>query len=685
MAKSAVIPSSKLEPIRTEAFSGSQDIATTPQMFGADLGKAQAAQTAQVAGNVASGAKDWFAIQQNILDNQNKADLLASETSMMNFEYNLLHNTDGYEDANGDVRYGLLTRKGVNARGSTQEVQARWQEFIKNNSLRPNDPNFLAVKGALEKAKLRSLRSVSQHENTQTEKARSEGITASIAAYGKSSVVDALSGDLDRVELKLNSIARRVEQKSQIEGWTGEQTEIEQEKAFAAVHTGIITAFLDKKDPEAAQRYIEHFKNMKGQNIPGMTGVSRRRRRGLTKGEQRGWPVVYTEKGIAGAQLAALEKTVFAALVDSRGYTLFQELNAARASQPGRGTEPIGAVEMEKLIWESKGASDDVKKAAIAAAKRHYGNQEYDKKISDRANVQRALELIIGDPAKGIQGMSFENLPASLTTAIPGTKLSFLRSLADDIRKGVNYPLDYKVYYSLARMDADKFLKVDLMDDGFRKKLDHTTWEKMVNRQIKLRDGIDSRGRSKDVKADAERRKWQGDSTIMQVVTRYGQNLKLKKLRLSGFQQNVDLEVQQFRQNNNGDAPTQEQLTAIMDRQAIEVNTRWWSADRRVTDIIRMGDTDDIPPEYYDDLAAAVQNADGEATLDDIKRLWTTIQENDMPDSTRDYIVQSFKKVHPNKNPTPLEIQKGFRTLALNGILLPTGYLKTNIMRQGGG
>ena len=685
MARSAVIPSSKLEPIRTEAFSGIQDIPTTPQMFGADLGKAQAAQTAQVAGNVASGAKDWFAIQQNILDNQNKADLLASETSMMNFEYNLLHNTDGSEDANGNKIYGLLTRKGVNARGSTQEVQARWEEFIKNNSLRPNDPNFLAVKGALEKAKLRSLRAVSQHENTQTEKARSEGITASIAAYGKSSVVDALSGDLDRVELKLNSIARRVEQKSQIEGWTGEQTEIEQEKAFAAVHTGIITAFLDKKDPEAAQRYIEYFKNMKGHKIGGFSGESRRRRRRLTK-DERGWPVIYTEKGIAGAQLAALEKTVFAALVDSRGYTLFQELNAVRASEPGRGTEPIGAVEMEKFIWESKGASDDVKKAAIAAAKRHYGNQAYDKKRIDRANVQKAMDMIY-------QGTPFLELPASLTNAIPGTKLSFLRSLADDIRRGKNWPLDYPTYYKLARMEAPEFLEQDLMHPKYREKLDHTTWEKLVNRQIKLRDGIDSRGRAKDVKAENELKKWQGDSTIMQVVTRYGNKLRLNSRRLIGFQANVDQEIQQFRQQNNGNAPTQEQLTAIMNRQAIEVNSAWYTKNKLVTDVILSGEraeewAGEIPFEYYDDIAraVAVDRVDDapQAMAQDMKLLWKTIQENNIPRSVRAYIVRSFKEIHPDKDPTPEEIRKGFLTLALGGELLPSGYLKPNILRKGG-
>ena len=686
MAKSAVIPSSKLEPIRTEAFSGSQDIATTPQMFGADLGKAQAAQTAQVAGDIASGAKNWFAIQQNILDNQNKADLLASETSMMNFEYNLLHNTDGYEDANGNVRYGLLTQKGVNARGSTQEVQARWEEFIKNNSLRPNDPNFLAVKGALEKAKLRSLRSVSQHEHTQTEKARSEGITASIAAYGKSSVVDALSGDLDRVELKLNSIARRVEQKSQIEGWTGEQTEIEQEKAFAAVHTGIITAFLDKKDPEAAQRYIEHFKNMKGQDIPGMTGVSRRRRRRLTKGEQRGFPVVYTEKGIAGAQLAALEKTVFAALVDSRGYTLFQELNAARASQPGRGTEPIGAVEMEKLIWESKGASDDVKKAAIAAAKRHYSNKAYDKKRLDQDNVHKAMEFILGNPAKGIRPTPMHDLPSALLHAIPGTKLSFLRALADDVREGPNYELDRGEYYRLTGMSKKQFLEVNLMKPEIRMKLDNTHWGILVARQLKLRDAGEVKGVIADKEAAKELKKFQSDQTMSQHVSNYAKTLRLKNQRLGAFNTNVFAEVARFREQNNDNAPSEKELTDILNRQAIRVSTGVFSSDL-VSDIIRKGRTEveilgGVPPELYDDLAQAVIMPNGRSDSYAIELMWKTIKENNIPQATMLFITQSFKTANKDADPNPLQIRTAFQRLALGGKLQPDGNLKPEVLEK---
>ena len=73
-----------------------------------------------------------------------------------------------------------------------------------------------------------------------------------------------------------------------------------------------------------------------------------------------------------------------------------------------------------------------------------------------------------------------------------------------------------------------------------------------------------------------------------------------------------------------------------------------------------------------------------QAMAQDMKLLWKTIQENNIPRSVRAYIVRSFKEIHPDKDPTPEEIRKGFLTLALGGELLPSGYLKPNILRKGG-
>jgi len=631
----AVIPSSRPEPVQVQAFSGRQNISTDSSMFGGGAGKAQAAQTVAFGKQLTAASDNLALIQEDILDTKNKTALLESEDRLSKLRWNLLHDpgTDVVNDsglATGEKTYGALARYGRNADGITASTLEKFDEKYEEELGSTLEPNKQAVRLAWQKAREIVARQAANHEGDQGRIVLKAGYRQGIENYKRDALTN--PSDSKHINKQVAKIRRNLRELAYADGWSPEQFENEVNVEVAKMHRGVVFQFLDRKEPAKAAAYLAEHK----------------------------------EYLLQTGGYDAINVKVMDAVLNSRGYELFMSVYAAGKTN----------VEMEEEIYAS-GLPDDVMKKAAEHMARRQRNKAADEKNSDDDNVRKAIDLVNS-------GTPYEDLPSQLLARIPGTKLSMLRSMADDYRDGKDYKTDWNTVNILAQLDNETFSAVNLMDDKYRKNLSHTEWNKQIARQIRIKELTRREGARASRAAQKEEETYAGDMNIGQTIAARATALKLKGARRGRLIEGVMREVAEHRAQHNNAAPSQAELAAMLDRHSIEVHT--WLFGRGVTVSERVGrfaergkaDIEGIPLQHYPELAAAVRDTDAtwqEAREEDMIALWQTLTTGNIPINVEAAMVKDYQGRF-KKEPTGVEIRHAFIQLGLKGHIALDGGLR---------
>lgn len=235
----AVGPSADLRPLAD----GRAAPTATPEQYGAGSGRALART-----GQALSGTAD--ALGNHALRLQEHEDETTVRQAFLTFNTQ----TNGYAN---DPERGVYNRKGLAAKGATQEALGKLDEFEKEagKGLRtPRQQRLFALRvGELKEGHLNSF---SQHEGSELRQAENDTakavLTTAIEGGASAFRSEALRGEyMAQGDYELQRLG-------QLNGWSQEQFDAERAKYQTLFHKGVIERTL-VNDPSGAKAYYEKY------------------------------------------------------------------------------------------------------------------------------------------------------------------------------------------------------------------------------------------------------------------------------------------------------------------------------------------------------------------------------------------------------------------------------------------
>lgn len=233
------VPTYDTPQVSSQALPGfRQSSVASPQLFAAGAEEQKAMGRSMLQAGDQLGA-----VAAKIQEKENADSIFRAETALK----------DDYLKFEQSVR----ERKGQNAWGVTTEAEKWFEDQVKKHSENlTNDVQKRYFTQSATKLRQSAMGSIATHESNERSRSLEESASATIVTSINQAASFAADGKVDAIPSVKSDVQKRVQVLAQLNGWSPERKQAEEEKHLTNLHQQVIQS-LSVNDPKGAKAYYE--------------------------------------------------------------------------------------------------------------------------------------------------------------------------------------------------------------------------------------------------------------------------------------------------------------------------------------------------------------------------------------------------------------------------------------------